>query len=542
MNPGGKEDALKWTWLTCVQVTVVLSAGSVISVLLRDFNNALLLYLPAAIGIILVHWLGPKVLPFTFLNGILTLLLWNAPGGWARILLLATHEPVVAYLSWLLGRKSVDPTQGFHTTTVFAKFILFGIAIPELANCAYTYQYTFVGGDPYKVLLLWLSDFVTIFSIAVPVLHFIQPRFSTRGWVSLHLMQRELFVSGKEKIKTLAFLSVLFIGLNFIIDFYSYWFVYGICSAMVGLRRGFNTSLIINLILFTLCYLIPMVILFNHFKPSESQNLSVHLGMTAMFFVSALIGLVVSDFWAKEHELTFQQRRLESANDQLNKINNELDRFVYSVSHDISAPLKSIKGLVTLSRMDETPASRNMYLDKIETSVFKLENFISEVLDHSRTVRKEIQRERIHLESFFTEIADNLQYLENFNEINLSFDFQVPEIHTDKFLFKVAVSNLLSNSVKYQKQHNDHQREIKVSSLAGEQAIQICIADNGEGIADEYKDRIFDMFYRGTSNSSGSGLGLYIAREAVEKLEGSISVQTKYGEGSAFTVSIPHLT
>ena len=230
---------------------------------------------------------------------------------------------------------------------------------------------------------------------------------------------------------------------------------------------------------------------------------------------------------------------MENANDQLNKTNSELDRFVYSVSHDISAPLKSIKGLVTLSRLDKDPAITESYLGKIEASVQKLEGFVGEVLDHSRTVRKEIQVESVQIESLVNDIYDNLKYLDNFDRINFIFDFKVPLISTDKFLIKVALSNLLSNAIKYQKRYHDHPAEIKVSTQLVNSQIQICIADNGEGIADAYKDRIFEMFYRGTSNSSGSGLGLYIAKEAIEKLHGSIAVETTYGKGSVFPLQLP---
>jgi signal transduction histidine kinase len=267
--------------------------------------------------------------------------------------------------------------------------------------------------------------------------------------------------------------------------------------------------------------------------------LNVHLGMAAMFIVSALIGRAVSDFRKKELELTEQKTKLESTNEQLNKTNSELDRFVYSVSHDISAPLKSIKGLVSLSRLENDVSSTQMYLDKIEASVNKLEGFVVEVLDHSRTSRKEVQMEPVQLGPFVFEILDNLKYLDNFNRISFSYDLHSKVIRSDKFLLKVALGNLLSNAVKYQKRYQGHNPEIKIhsSTLNGHSYIEI--SDNGEGIADDYKDKIFEMFYRGTSSSSGSGLGLYIAREAVERMKGSITVETAFGKGSKFTLVFP---
>ncbi len=223
----------------------------------------------------------------------------------------------------------------------------------------------------------------------------------------------------------------------------------------------------------------------------------------------------------------------------MNKTNSELDRFVYSVSHDISAPLKSIKGLVLLSRLDRDESSTQQYLDKIETSVQKLEGFVEEVLDHSRTSRKELKIEAIQLEQFVAEILENLKFLENFSQIDFSYDFGVKVVNSDKFLLKVTLSNLLSNAVKYQQRYRDHHPEIKIHTWLNEGHCHIEIADNGEGIVEAYKPRIFEMFYRGTTSSPGSGLGLYIAREAMERLRGSIKVETTYGKGSVFTLVLP---
>lgn len=528
----------QWTWLTWFQLALVLVLGSILSVLLRNYNNSLLLYLPSAIAVIFIQWFGPRVLILSYLNGILTLFLWNAPGDWVRYLMLASHEPLVCLLSWLLGRKFISAEKGFSTTRLFVQFTLLGIAIPGLANCFYTYHYSFINGDLSKVLLLWLADFITMYSIAVPALHFLTPSLANHGLISLKSDARDLSTV-RQNFRNLILICLFFLGLNFLIDFSEYWFVYGICAVIVAVRRGFEAVLLTNVILFVLSYLFPMVFLTNHFTIPQPLLLSVHLGMITMFFVSSLIGRAISDFRKKENELTLQKKQLENANELLNKTNSELDRFVYSVSHDISAPLKSIKGLVTLSRLDKDPATTELYLGKIEASVQKLEGFVGEVLDHSRTVRKEIQVEPVQIESLVNDIYDNLKYLDNFNRINFTFDFKVPLISTDKFLIKVALSNLLSNAIKYQKRYHDHPAEIKVSTQMIDNQIQISITDNGEGIADAYKDRIFEMFYRGTSNSSGSGLGLYIAKEAIEKLHGSIAFETTYGKGSVFSLQLP---
>lgn len=533
-----QQTTTKDKWLTWLLVIFILTTGSIASSFLRDFNNSLLLYLPTAFSIVLVHWLGLKILPLTFINGLFTLFLWHVPGGWLKYVLLASHEPAIAFTSWLLSRHIIKKGEGFSMTSAFIQFTLLGVALPDAVNCFYTYNYSFVHGDLLQVTLLWLADFITIFCIGIPLLHFLKPTAPGR-LTKLAIINPDFgttfWQTGRELLIVLAF----FLGLNFFIDFREYWFVYGICVTVIAVRKGFEFTVLINFVLFGMSYLTPLILLASPVKTGVAQMLSVHLGMAAMFIASALIGRVVSDLRKKETELTDQKKKLEETNAQLNKTNSELDRFVYSVSHDISAPLKSIKGLVTLSRLEKDPSATHIYLDKIETSVQKLEGFVGEVLDHSRTSRKDIHIESIPLESMIAEILDNLQYLENFTHINFSYHFQMKEIRSDKFLLKVALSNLLSNAVKYQKRYHDHKPEIKILSTRVDGYSHIEITDNGEGIADDYKDRIFDMFYRGTSSSPGSGLGLYIAREAMERLRGSIKVQSTYGKGSVFTLVLP---
>jgi signal transduction histidine kinase len=264
--------------------------------------------------------------------------------------------------------------------------------------------------------------------------------------------------------------------------------------------------------------------------------------MLAMIISSSLIGRVISDLWKIEYKLTEQKKELEKANSQLTKTNSELDRFVYSLSHDISAPLKSIKGLVNLSRIENSPEHSALYLSKIDTSINKLESFIAEVLDYSRTNRAELQSEKIHLDTVIMELIEDFKYLENFQKIEFKYEFAAEYVMSDKFLLKVILSNLISNAIKYQKIGTDHRPFINISSGEEGQFTKIKIEDNGEGIAPQSQERIFEMFYRGSSNSTGSGLGLYILKEAIEKLNGKIEMNSELGKGSSFIILIPSST
>jgi signal transduction histidine kinase len=209
---------------------------------------------------------------------------------------------------------------------------------------------------------------------------------------------------------------------------------------------------------------------------------------------------------------------------------------VYSVSHDLSAPLKSIRGLVNVSRIEQQ--SPFQYLDKIEKSVNRLEDFIGEVLDYSRTNRKQLDLERIDLTLTINDLLAKFEYMELYPNIRFIFDIQVPIVKTDSFLLRVVLSNLLSNAIKYQQKYDDHKAMVTIKSYPKDSQVVIEITDNGEGIQDAYQDKIFDMFYRGTLNSTGSGLGLYIAREAATKLKGRISMESMWGKGSSFYIHL----
>ena len=531
-----------WNLGTWVLLMLILLAGSYISFYVRTYTDSLLLYLPTSLAFVMVHWFGPRILPLAFINALVTLFLWQAPGDWDRILFLASREPVIVFASWFLCKDLVYASSGLSDTKSFGKFILLGIVVPDLINSLYTYHYTFVNGDMEKVSLLWLSDFITIFSIGLPLLHFFIP-VKTKYFFKLVTIESKVFESKYGKARAgLEFIAItlLFVVLGFIVSFDKYWFLYGIGATMLAVRHGFNYVVLVNSVIFILNYILPFLKFEGlvHGLNVSTELLNVHLGMGTMFFGSTLIGRVITDLRNSERELTIQKKQIEAANSQLSKTNHEMDRFVYSVSHDISAPLKSIRGLIAISKLESDSNSEFPYISRIEQSVKKLEDFTEEILEHSRASRKDIEIEEVNLHHQLEEIFDNLKYLNGYNLIRFTLQLDYPHIKADRFLLKVILSNLISNAVKFQKQKNGFVPEIRIRSFAKD-TVFIEVEDNGEGIEDSYKNRIFEMFYRATTTSTGSGLGLFIANEAVLKLNGVISFKSKHGEGSIFTIELP---
>lgn len=244
----------------------------------------------------------------------------------------------------------------------------------------------------------------------------------------------------------------------------------------------------------------------------------------------------------KTQELLLNQKKLQAQNDNLTKINQELDRFVYSASHDLSAPLKSIAGLLHIAKLDKYAGrlQQEQYLSMIEKSVGQMEKFIRELIDFSRNSRTESKISEISLPKLIPELLENLQFMDHFVRVNFKMEWgkDARLIMSDEFRLQVVINNLLSNAIKFQR-HDIDQPLIMVQSKKVDGGWTITIADNGVGIGETFQERIFDMFFRATENIPGSGLGLYIAREAVHKMGGEITLTSQPNDGAIFKVFLP---
>jgi signal transduction histidine kinase len=241
--------------------------------------------------------------------------------------------------------------------------------------------------------------------------------------------------------------------------------------------------------------------------------------------------------------IAIAEKELTRNNDVLQKTNSELDRFVYSTSHDLRAPLTSILGLIRIIEMN-LPTEETKQHDRVrmvKQSVRKLDDFIAEILDYSRNARSEIIAEPINLESLINEVRENLNYMDGSNDFKLHLEIEPGlKMNSDKRRIKVILSNIVSNAIKYQdKGKTERSLQLRFRSL--ENGVDILAQDNGIGISKENLNRIFEMFYRATSLSTGSGLGLYIVKETTDKLGGKIEVNSSPGEGSTFNLFIPNI-
>lgn len=234
---------------------------------------------------------------------------------------------------------------------------------------------------------------------------------------------------------------------------------------------------------------------------------------------------------------------LREQNDELIKINKELDSFVYSVSHNLRAPLMSVLGLLNLARNEGHDPDEHFsgYFKMMEQSIHKLDETLKEILEYSRNARNEVSLTKIDIKEVVEESMERLKYLDGYSTLTKSFVVVGNEpVYSDEYRLSVIFNNLLSNSIKYRDPNRtDSFINIHIEISANE--IKIDFIDNGIGIKDELLPKIFNMFFRASTRSEGAGLGLYIVKETVEKLKGSIEVKSTVDVGTSFSIRIPNL-
>ncbi len=538
-------ESQKLPWWTWVVPFVLFHAASHISLLFKYDQGISTFYLPTAIAIVLVNWWGlARVIPTMYIVATLNTYFWGV-ADWRLWPIFSVSEVIGVIISYHLFRKIIKGKYWLPNTRQLILFIVFALLIPitlELILLQFPLiQFGEQSMDTFGILFLrnWLGEFMANFGISIPLLYSVTPLMQHKGWLLSppdQLLVRPVPGSIMQKVEKGIIYSSLII-LTLLIPFEKYWFAYGIISLYVAIRFGFGEAAFCNLFVFTITYVIPA---FTKSSPGQlfsSQDMlySNFLGNLLLSIFVAITARVISD-------LQLVEKQLHNQNEELENTNKELDRFVYSASHDLSAPLKSILGLVTISKMDVSPQSSNLYLNEIEKSVLKLDSFIAEILDYSRNKRQEVLAEQVKLRELCQEILDNLKYTEDFANVKIDLlDLDVNTIQQDKVRLKIILSNLISNAIKFQKRIPGHTQTIKISSQRESKNTMIHVEDNGEGIRPELSPKIFEMFFRASDRSKGSGLGLYIAKESAQKIGAKISMKSEYGKGSKFTVEVPEL-
>lgn len=229
---------------------------------------------------------------------------------------------------------------------------------------------------------------------------------------------------------------------------------------------------------------------------------------------------------------------LSLSNKELVKTNKELDRFVYSVSHDLRSPLTSILGLISLIEEDSREPDTLEQVKMIRSSINRLDGFIKNILSYSQNNRTGLEMMKIPIKKTIHEIVDSVSNIKNAEGISFQVDIDEQKpFYSDWQRFNTILENLISNAIKYHTEEVSG-RYLKLTGTTDNQELRLSISDNGIGIEPAYHKKIFDMFYRLPGTTAGSGFGLYIVKETLDKMHGTIEIQSEKGVGTTFIITL----
>lgn len=337
---------------------------------------------------------------------------------------------------------------------------------------------------------------------------------------------------------------IFLLSINFFIFYFSVtdpfnsgvFMLFVVCSlmafALLGLKHKVLAFSFITLSV-TL-FLVAFWVDFAFVDKREYSRAYLQYSYTLNFLVTLICSIAIMYFLIDLHY--HSQKSVLAKNEQLQKANAELDRFVYSASHDLRAPLSSLLGLIEVAKLDQGGVDR--YLDMMKTKINDLEEFIKDIISYSRNARMEVRCEPVALRKIVDEVAETSTF--SVGNPNVEVENLVPEgfmLNTDVTRLKIVLSNLVDNALKYRDERKPRPF-VRIQAMDRGGVKVIAVKDNGVGIDQAYLDKIFQMFFRASESSKGSGLGLYIVKETLSKINGSIYVESHLGGGTTFQVEV----
>lgn len=233
------------------------------------------------------------------------------------------------------------------------------------------------------------------------------------------------------------------------------------------------------------------------------------------------------------------RKTLSDKNQSLQSAYNELDKFVYSVSHDLRSPLMSILGIANLAEVDIEDKKALEYFSTIKGMVGKLDGYIHQIIDHYKGSHGKEFSDKVNFEVLVKEIIDSIKYHPSAQGVKFKIDIkQDSDFLSNKMNIKTILSNLISNAFKYQREE-ELNKFVEVTGTINSNHAEVKVKDNGVGIKEDKKDEVFNMFYRAKQDETGTGLGLFIVSEAIEKLGGKIDLQSSFGKGTEIKLTLP---
>ncbi len=281
----------------------------------------------------------------------------------------------------------------------------------------------------------------------------------------------------------------------------------------------------------------------NHsteFKTKSGETISVLISATS--FKSALgetqILLLIHDIT----NLIQTAQQLATREEELKNKTEELNSFFYQTTHDMKGPVASIVGLTQLAKKDLTPQMTVACLDKIENSAMRLNTILIDFIKIMQIKERKLDISTIDFPKMADDIIQSVKYstgqdvvdFKTYIDSNISF-------HGDEKLVDSILYNLVANAVNYRNTLAEKNSFVHIRIHNFGNGIMMKVIDNGIGIKKEIQNKIFNLFFRGSNDSKGTGLGLYILKNAVTKLNGRVELESGENKGTTFTIYLPDL-
>ena len=261
--------------------------------------------------------------------------------------------------------------------------------------------------------------------------------------------------------------------------------------------------------------------------------------------VANILSAAITRKQAKDENLQLNatlEARVKERTKQLEQVNQELEAFCYSVSHDLRAPLRAIQGFAQVLMEDYESLFDDIgreYLNRITTAAAYLDTLILDLLAYSRLGRTQIQFGQVNLANVVEEILYELESELQENQAQVTIKTTLPLVRSQQNILKSVITNLITNAIKFV-DSNAH----PVVGIWAEQRgeyVRLWVEDNGIGIAPQHQERIFRVFERlhGIESYIGTGIGLAIVKRGMESLNGKVGVCSNLNQGSRFWIELP---
>jgi signal transduction histidine kinase len=225
---------------------------------------------------------------------------------------------------------------------------------------------------------------------------------------------------------------------------------------------------------------------------------------------------------------------LERTLEELNTRNSEIDQIVYRSSHDLKSPITSLDGLFML--METDGENLNVYLERAKLASSTMKHILQMMVLYSNSLVSEVSNETININELWSSVNNELKEIDGYNEVKISFGKNQDVFVGDAARLNLILFNLIKNGIDFK---NISNAKIEVRFIFKSECLKIQVSDNGIGIPNQLHEVIFKMFFRGSNDSKGSGLGLYLCKRAVELMSGKINVVSSENIGTTITIELP---